>query len=131
MTRQNLFSGFWTKPGFYTKLNIWGSLGLHWCPIIENGGPIFLYQLQILEDSTSFREGIRTDLSYQTGVAKYQVIFVSEPFVSIGIFYLFSGLVFEMIRTKLTWNSRERMVLGQFLHFFCQKSFSDCSVPTF
>ena len=33
--------------GFYTKLNVWGSLELN-CdydggPIIENGGPIFLY----------------------------------------------------------------------------------------
>ena len=37
------------KPwaGFYTKLNVWGSLGLNFDydggPIIENGGPIFLY----------------------------------------------------------------------------------------
>ena len=34
--------------GFYTKLNVWGSLGLNfdydWGPIIENGGPIFLYK---------------------------------------------------------------------------------------
>ena len=34
-------------PGFYTKLNVWGSLGLDFDydggPIIENGGPIFLY----------------------------------------------------------------------------------------
>ena len=34
-------------PGFYTKLNVWGSLGLNFDydggPIIENGGPIFLY----------------------------------------------------------------------------------------
>ena len=33
--------------GFYTKLNVWGSLGLifdyDWGPIIENGDPIFLY----------------------------------------------------------------------------------------
>ena len=35
------------KPvtGFYTKLNVWGSLGLNFDydggPIIENGGPIF------------------------------------------------------------------------------------------
>ena len=33
--------------GFYTKLNVWGSLGLNFDyaggPIIENGGPIFLY----------------------------------------------------------------------------------------
>ena len=32
--------------GFYTKLNVWGSLGLNFeydgGPIIENGGPIFL-----------------------------------------------------------------------------------------
>ena len=35
-----------TEPGFYTKLNVWGSLGLNFDydggPIIENGGPIFL-----------------------------------------------------------------------------------------
>ena len=33
--------------GFYTKLNVWGSLGLNFDydggPIIENGGPIFIY----------------------------------------------------------------------------------------
>ena len=33
--------------GFHTKLNLWGSLGLNFVydvgPIIENGGPIFLY----------------------------------------------------------------------------------------
>ena len=79
------------------------SLGLNFDydggPIIENGGPIFLYKLRILEGSTSFREGIRTGLSCCTGVAKHQVIFVSQPFVSIGIFDLFSELVFEMIRT--------------------------------
>ena len=38
-------------PGFYTKLNVWGSLGLNFeydgGPIIEIGGPIFLYKLQI------------------------------------------------------------------------------------
>ena len=47
--------------GFYTKLNVWGSLGLNFeydgGPIIEIGGPIFLYKLQILEGSTSFRQG--------------------------------------------------------------------------
>ena len=59
-------------------------------PIIENGGPIFVYKLRILEGSTSFREGIRAGLSCQTGVAKHQVIFVSQPFVSIGILDLFS-----------------------------------------
>ena len=35
------------STGFYTKLNVWGSLGLNFdfdgVPIIENGGPIFLY----------------------------------------------------------------------------------------
>ena len=50
--------------GFYTKLNVWGSLGLNFDydggPIIENGGPIFLYKSRILEGSTSFREGIWT-----------------------------------------------------------------------
>ena len=34
--------------GFYTKLNVWRSLGLNFDydggPIIENGGPIFLYK---------------------------------------------------------------------------------------
>ena len=47
--------------GFYTKLNVWGSLGLNFeydgGPIIEIGGPIFLYKLQILEGSISFSEG--------------------------------------------------------------------------
>ena len=47
--------------GFYTKLNVWGSLGLNFeydgGPIIEIGGPIFLYKLRILEGSTSFCEG--------------------------------------------------------------------------
>ena len=37
------------KTGFYTKLNVWGSLGLNFDydggPIIENGGPIFLYRV--------------------------------------------------------------------------------------
>ena len=47
--------------GFYTKLNVWGSLGLNFeynrGPIIEIGGPIFLYKLRIWEDCTSFHEG--------------------------------------------------------------------------
>ena len=47
--------------GFYIELNVWGSLGLNFeydgGPIIEIGGPIFLYKLRILEGSTSFREG--------------------------------------------------------------------------
>ena len=50
--------------GFYTKLNVWGSLGLNFeydgGPIIEIGGPIYLCKLRILEGSTggstSFRE---------------------------------------------------------------------------
>ena len=71
---------------FYTKLNVWGSRGLNFDydggPIIENGGPIFSYKRRILEGSTSFRKGIRTGLSCQTGVAKHQVIFVSQPFVA-------------------------------------------------
>ena len=75
-----------TTSGFYTKLNVWGSLGLNFDyyggPIIENGGPIFLYKRRILEGSTSFHEGIQTGLSCQTGVAKHQVIFVSQPFVA-------------------------------------------------
>ena len=48
-------------PGFYTKWNVWGSLGLNFeydgGPIIEIGGPIFLYKLLILEGSISFSEG--------------------------------------------------------------------------
>ena len=54
----------YTSPacsGFYTKMNVWGSLGLNFeydgGPFIEIGGPIFLYKLRILEGSTSFREG--------------------------------------------------------------------------
>ena len=50
-----------TTAGFYIKLNVWGSLGLNFeydgGPIIEIGGPIFLYKLRILEGSTSFHEG--------------------------------------------------------------------------
>ena len=50
-----------SQSGFYIKLNVWGSLGLNFeydgGPIIEIGGPIFLYKLRILEGSTSFREG--------------------------------------------------------------------------
>ena len=50
-----------SHPGFYTKFNVWGSLGLNFeydgGPIIGIGGPIFLYKLRILEGSTSFREG--------------------------------------------------------------------------
>ena len=49
------------NTGFYTKLNVWGSLGLNFeydgGPIIEIGGPIFLDKLRILEGSTSFHEG--------------------------------------------------------------------------
>ena len=77
---------FRAAPGFYTKLNVWGSLGLNFDydggPIIENGGPIFLYKRRILEGSTFFHEGIQTGLSCQTGVAKHQVIFVSQTFVA-------------------------------------------------
>ena len=51
----------WPFAGFYTKLNVWGSLGLNFeydgGPIIEIGGPIFLDKLRILEGSTSFHEG--------------------------------------------------------------------------
>ena len=36
----------YNSTGFYTKLNVWGSLGLNFDydggPIVENGGPIFL-----------------------------------------------------------------------------------------
>ena len=64
--------------GFYTELNVWGSLGLNFDydggPIIENGGPIFLYKCRILGGSTG--------LSCQKGVAKHQVIFASQPFVA-------------------------------------------------
>ena len=41
--------------GFYTKLNVWGSLGLNFDydggPIIEKGGPIFLYMDLLWRDS--------------------------------------------------------------------------------
>ena len=50
-----------SNAGFYTKLNVWGSLGLNFeydgGPIIKIGGPIFLDKLRILEGSTSFHEG--------------------------------------------------------------------------
>ena len=68
-----------TGAGFYTKLNVWGSLGLNFD---YDGGPIFLYKSRFLEGSTSLCEGIRTGLSCQTGVAKHQVILASQPFVS-------------------------------------------------
>ena len=55
----NIVSSF---TGFTIKLNVWGSLGLNFeydgGPIIEIGGPIFLYKLRILEGSTFFREGL-------------------------------------------------------------------------
>ena len=58
----NRLRWYWlTLAGFYTKLNVWGSLGLNFeydgGPIIEIGGPIILYKLQNLEGRTSFREG--------------------------------------------------------------------------
>ena len=38
------------NPGFYTKLNVWGSLGLNFeydgGPIIEIGGPIFFLSFE-------------------------------------------------------------------------------------
>ena len=56
-----LFVTMAQNAGFYTKLNVWGSLGLNFeydgGPIIEIGGPIFLYKHRILEGSTSFCEG--------------------------------------------------------------------------
>ena len=51
-TQNNAFWGTFnqdmvTCTGFYTKLNVWGSLGLNFDydggPINENGGPIFQY----------------------------------------------------------------------------------------
>ena len=40
-------------PGFYTKLNVWGSLGLNFDydggPIIENGVPSFYISLEFWE----------------------------------------------------------------------------------
>ena len=52
----------WPPAGFYTKLNVWGSLGLNFeydgGPIIEIGGPIFLDKLRIFQGSTSFHEGL-------------------------------------------------------------------------
>ena len=64
MLLPNFFSMEFYKgiiAGFYILLNVWGSLGLNFeydgGPIIEIGGPIFLYKLRILEGSTSFCEG--------------------------------------------------------------------------
>ena len=57
---RRFFSVPTTYQGFYTKLNVWGSLGLNFeydGPIIEIGGPISLYKLQILEGSTFYRQG--------------------------------------------------------------------------
>ena len=65
------------RAGFYTKLNVWGSLGLNFnktgVPSLKMGVPSFYIW--------AFREGFRTGLSCQTGVAKHQVIFVSQSFV--------------------------------------------------
>ena len=60
--QKKLITGYNRRTsGFYIKLNVWGSLGLNFeydgGPIIEIGGPIFLYKLRIYEGSTSFREG--------------------------------------------------------------------------
>ena len=61
------------KPytGFYTKLNVWGSLGLNFdmtgVPSLKMGVPSFYIW--------TFHEGIQTGLGCQTGVAKHQVIF--------------------------------------------------------
>ena len=91
-------------PGFYTKLNVWGSLGFN---LDYDGGShlfIFILKRRILEGSTSFREGIQTGPSCQTGVAKHQVICMDLKIDR--NFRSFSGLVFEMIQTKLTPKSR-------------------------
>ena len=57
LTRDYVLTGAW----FYTRLNVWGSLGLNFeydgGPIIKVGGPVFLYKLRILEGNTSFCEG--------------------------------------------------------------------------
>ena len=49
--------------GFYTKLNVWGSLGLNFDydggPIIENGGPIFLSDRNF---RSFFEAGLKDDL---------------------------------------------------------------------
>ena len=54
-------TNYFIAAGFYIKMNVWGSLGLNFeydgGPIIEIGGPIFLYKLRILEGSSSFPEG--------------------------------------------------------------------------
>ena len=46
-------------------MNVWGSLGLNveydWGPIIEIGGPIFLYKLRISEGSTSLGLNVEYD----------------------------------------------------------------------
>ena len=90
--------------GFYTKLNVWGSLGLNFDydggPNIENGGSHFFFNI-ILEVSTSFREGIRTGLSRKTS-SHFRI----SPNQLDRNFLSFFGLVFVMIRTYLTQNSR-------------------------
>ena len=57
--RRNIYLGHTLFTGFYTNLNVWGSLGLNFeydgGPIIEIGGRIFVDKLRILEGSTSFR----------------------------------------------------------------------------
>ena len=59
--------------GFYTKLNVWGSLGLNFDydggSIIENGGPISLFVYKI-------------GFVLLNRCRNHQVIFVSQPFVA-------------------------------------------------
>ena len=65
-----------SKSGFYTRLNVWGSLGLNFdCdggPIIENGGPIFLEFWKVVNPSVKGFE--------QALAVKHHVIFVFQPF---------------------------------------------------
>ena len=59
---------FKTDSGFYTKLNVWGSLGLN---LDYDGGPIIENMSRILEVSTSLREGIGIGVSCQTSSLSY------------------------------------------------------------
>ena len=91
--------------GFYTKLNVWGpwdsTLNMMGVPSLKMWGGSHFFFYIILEVSTSFRERIRTGLSRKTS-SHFRI----SPNQLDRNFLSFFGLVFEMIRTYLTQNSR-------------------------
>ena len=73
------------STGFYTKLNVWRSLGLNFDyggdPIIENGGPTFNISVEFWEVVHPSVKGLEQALAVRQ-VSQHQVIFVSQPFVA-------------------------------------------------